>query len=98
MAKIFCVANQKGGVGKTTTIGKLAYQFKKQGYKVVLGAADTFRAAAIDQLHVLGEQIGVDVFSNKEEKNPIKTKLIISVFIFNWVNVWVLYLIWNQFA
>ena len=37
------------GVGKTTTIGKLAYQFKKQGYKVVLGAADTFRAAAIDQ-------------------------------------------------
>ena len=42
------------GVGKTTTIGKLASQFKKQGLKVVLGAADTFRAAAIDQLQSLG--------------------------------------------
>ena len=42
------------GVGKTTTIGKLAYQFKKQGLNVVLGAADTFRAAAIDQLTSLG--------------------------------------------
>lgn len=42
------------GVGKTTTIGKLAHQFKKQGKKVVLGAADTFRAAAIDQLPSLG--------------------------------------------
>lgn len=43
------------GVGKTTTIGKLAYQFKKAGNKVVLGAADTFRAAAIDQLKIWGE-------------------------------------------
>ncbi len=42
------------GVGKTTTIGKLAYQFKKQGLTVVLGAADTFRAAAIEQLQVWG--------------------------------------------
>ena len=45
------------GVGKTTTIGKLAYQFKKRGLKVMLGAADTFRAAAIEQLQNRGEQI-----------------------------------------
>ncbi|MDE0598769.1 MAG: signal recognition particle receptor subunit alpha, partial [Dokdonia donghaensis] len=47
------------GVGKTTTIGKLAYQFKKQGKKVVLGAADTFRAAAIDQLQVWADRVDV---------------------------------------
>ena len=46
------------GAGKTTTIGKLAYQLKKQGLKVVLGAADTFRAAAIDQLTSLGRSSG----------------------------------------
>ena len=46
------------GVGKTTTIGKLAYQFKKQGLQVVIGAADTFRAAAIDQLTGLGRSCG----------------------------------------
>ena len=46
------------GAGKTTTIGKLAHQFKKQGHKVVLGAADTFRAAAIDQLQVWAERGG----------------------------------------
>ena len=49
------------GVGKTTTIGKLAYQFKKNGLKVFLGAADTFRAAAVEQLVIWGERIGVPV-------------------------------------
>jgi fused signal recognition particle receptor len=49
------------GVGKTTTIGKLAYQFKKAGYKVVLGAADTFRAAAIDQLQVWADRVDVPI-------------------------------------
>jgi fused signal recognition particle receptor len=49
------------GVGKTTTIGKLAYQFKKSGYKVVLGAADTFRAAAIDQLQIWADRVGVPI-------------------------------------
>ena len=52
------------GVGKTTTIGKLAYQFKKAGKKVYLGAADTFRAAAVEQLVIWGERVGV----NKEKK------------------------------
>ena len=47
------------GVGKTTTIGKLANQFKNQGLHVVLGAADTFRAAAIDQLQVWADRTGV---------------------------------------
>ena len=46
------------GVGKTTTIGKLAYQFQKMGKKVYLGAADTFRAAAVDQLCIWGERVG----------------------------------------
>jgi len=59
------------GVGKTTTIGKLAYQFKKKGYKVVLGAADTFRAAAIDQLQVWADRVGVPlVKSTKWESDP----------------------------
>ena len=49
------------GVGKTTTIGKLAYQFKKAGLKVYLGAADTFRAAAVEQLVIWGERVGVNV-------------------------------------
>ena len=49
------------GVGKTTTIGKLAYQFKQAGYKVMLGAADTFRAAAVEQLVIWGERVGVPV-------------------------------------
>ncbi len=61
------------GSGKTTFTGKLAYYLKtKKGKKPLLVACDVYRPAAIDQLHVLGEQIGVDVFSNKEEKNPIK--------------------------
>ncbi len=60
------------GSGKTTFTGKLANFLKtKKGKKPLLVACDVYRPAAIDQLHVLGEQIGVDVFSNKEEKNPI---------------------------
>jgi signal recognition particle subunit SRP54 len=61
------------GSGKTTFTGKLANFLKtKKGKKPLLVACDVYRPAAIDQLHVLGAQIGVDVFSNKEEKNPIK--------------------------
>lgn len=58
------------GVGKTTTIGKLAYQFSKANKKVVVGAADTFRAAAIDQLNVWGERAGVPVISQKMGSDP----------------------------
>ena len=58
------------GVGKTTTIGKLAYQFKKQGYKVVLGAADTFRAAAIDQLQIWADRVGVPIVRQNMGSDP----------------------------
>ncbi len=58
------------GVGKTTTIGKLANQFKKAGKSVVLGAADTFRAAAVEQLHIWGERVGVRVVSQKMGADP----------------------------
>ncbi len=58
------------GVGKTTTIGKLAYQFKEAGNKVVLGAADTFRAAAIDQLQIWGDRVGVDVVKQQMGSDP----------------------------
>lgn len=58
------------GVGKTTTIGKLAYQFKKAGNKVVLGAADTFRAAAIEQLQIWGERVGVPVIKQNMGSDP----------------------------
>ncbi len=58
------------GVGKTTTIGKLAYQFKKQGYKVVLGAADTFRAAAIDQLQVWADRVQVPLVKQSMGSDP----------------------------
>lgn len=58
------------GVGKTTTIGKLAYQFKKQGKKVVLGAADTFRAAAIDQLEVWAERVGITIVKQAMGSDP----------------------------
>lgn len=60
------------GSGKTTFSGKLANQFKKQGRTVLLAACDVYRPAAIDQLKVLGEQIGVEVFSMPDEKNPLK--------------------------
>ena len=58
------------GVGKTTTIGKLAHQFKKQGKKVILGAADTFRAAAVDQLILWGERVGVPVVEHGMNTDP----------------------------
>lgn len=58
------------GVGKTTTIGKLAYQFKKAGKKVYLGAADTFRAAAVEQLCIWGERVGVPVVKQKMGSDP----------------------------
>ena len=53
------------GVGKTTTIGKLAYQLKKKGFNVILGAADTFRAAAIEQLEIWSERVGVPIVKQK---------------------------------
>ncbi len=58
------------GVGKTTTIGKLSAQFKKKGKKVMLGAADTFRAAAVDQLKLWGERVGVPVVSKGMNTDP----------------------------
>lgn len=58
------------GVGKTTTIGKLAYQLKKQGKKVMLGAADTFRAAAVDQLKIWSERAGVPIVSQGMNADP----------------------------
>lgn len=58
------------GVGKTTTIGKLAFQFKKAGNKVVLGAADTFRAAAIEQLQIWGERVDVPVVKQQMGSDP----------------------------
>ena len=58
------------GVGKTTTIGKLAYQFKQAGKKVYLGAADTFRAAAVEQLVIWGERVGVPVIKQQMGSDP----------------------------
>ena len=58
------------GVGKTTTIGKLAYQFKNANRKVVLGAADTFRAAAVEQLKLWAEKVGVDIVERGMNVDP----------------------------
>ena len=58
------------GVGKTTTIGKLAWQFKNAGKKVYLGAADTFRAAAVEQICIWGERVGVPVIKQKMGADP----------------------------
>lgn len=58
------------GVGKTTTIGKMAAMYKEQGKKVILGAADTFRAAAIDQLEIWAQRAGVDIIKHKEGADP----------------------------
>ena len=58
------------GVGKTTTIGKLAYQFKKAGNSVILGASDTFRAAAVEQLDIWGDRVGVPVVKQKMGSDP----------------------------
>ena len=57
-------------MGKTTTIGKLAAQYQQKGYKVILGAADTFRAAAVDQLKLWGERVGVPVVSHGMNTDP----------------------------
>lgn len=58
------------GVGKTTTIGKLAHQYKQQGLKVVMGAADTFRAAAVDQLKIWADRVGCDFYSKGMHTDP----------------------------
>ena len=58
------------GVGKTTTIGKLAHQYKQAGKKVYLGAADTFRAAAVEQLCIWGERVGVPVVKQQQGSDP----------------------------
>jgi fused signal recognition particle receptor len=58
------------GVGKTTTIGKLAYHFKKAGKRVLLGAADTFRAAAVDQLSIWAERVGVEIIKQDMGSDP----------------------------
>lgn len=58
------------GVGKTTTIGKLAYLLSRQGKKVILGAADTFRAAAVDQLDIWAERAGVDIVKQAMGSDP----------------------------
>lgn len=58
------------GVGKTTTIGKLAYQFKQAGLKVMLGAADTFRAAAVEQIEIWGERVGAPVVRQQMGSDP----------------------------
>ena len=63
------------GVGKTTTIGKLAWQYKQAGYKVVLGAADTFRAAAIDQLEIWGQRVDVPVIKQQMGSDPAAVSL-----------------------
>ena len=60
----------ENGVGKTTTIGKLAYQFKAAGKKVYLGAADTFRAAAVEQIVIWGERVGVPVVKQQMGSDP----------------------------
>src|SRR5690625_3473670 len=62
------------GVGKTTTIGKLANQFKKQGKKVVLGAADTFRAAAIEQLEIWSDRVQVPIVKQKMGSDPASVR------------------------
>ena len=58
------------GVGKTTSIAKLAYHFQQAGQKVILGAADTFRAAATEQLAILGKRVGVEIISHRPGANP----------------------------
>lgn len=58
------------GSGKTTTIGKLAHLYRRQGKKVILAAADTFRAAAIDQLHIWGERVGAEVIAHQPGSDP----------------------------
>ena len=68
--KVVAICNQKGGVGKTTTIGKIAHQLKNEGKKVLLCAADTFRAAAADQLEIWADRAGVDIIRQDEGADP----------------------------
>ncbi len=67
--RVILVVGVNGG-GKTTSIAKLAYRFKSEGKRVILAAADTFRAAAIDQLRYLGERVGVDVIAHQPGADP----------------------------
>lgn len=67
--KVFLVIGVNGA-GKTTSIGKMSYNLKKQGYKVIVAAADTFRAAAIDQLEVWSNRAGVDIIKHQEGSDP----------------------------
>ena len=68
--KVIVITSGKGGVGKTTTIGKLASRLQAQGKKVVVGAADTFRAAAVDQLTIWAERAGCDIIKHAEGADP----------------------------
>ncbi len=68
--KVLVIASQKGGVGKTTTIAKLARWLENQGQKPLLAAGDTFRAAAIEQIVLWGERLGVDVIRQKAGGDP----------------------------
>ena len=70
MSIIITVSNQKGGVGKTTTIGKISARLTREGKKVVIAAADTFRAAAIDQLAVWADRSGADLVKQGEGSDP----------------------------
>ena len=70
MSEVIVITSGKGGVGKTTTIGKLAARYKAEGKSVILAAADTFRAAAIDQLDVWAQRAGVDIVKHKEGADP----------------------------
>ena len=68
--RILCFANQKGGVGKTTSIGKIANNLVKQGKKVVVAAADTFRAAAVEQLDIWAKRSGSIIVKKDEGSDP----------------------------
>ena len=70
MTKIISLVNQKGGVGKTTSVGKLAGKLKDQGRKVLMAAADTFRAAAADQLEIWAERTGSAIVRQHEGADP----------------------------
>ena len=70
MGRIIAISNQKGGVGKTTTIGKLTHNYMENGKTVLLAAADTFRAAAIDQLQVWADRNNAQLIKHQENSDP----------------------------